>query len=117
MGFCSRKKRRLEKTVKYALQLLNLFRGRYANSDPYSQCTATVKGKRCNLGEGEGLQVPCTATVKGKGCNLGEGLQVQCSLNVVGQTKYVKILRQELMKIKEIWLYICTLYCILKYNI
>ena len=64
--------------------------GRYAktffyflHSDPYSQCTATVKGKRCNLGDGEGLQVPC-------------------SLNVVGQTKYVKILRQELIKIKEI---------------
>ena len=39
--------------------------GRYAKtffyflcSDPYSQCTATVKGKRCNLGDGEGLQVP-----------------------------------------------------------
>ena len=45
-------------------------------ADPYSQCTATVEGKRCNLGDGEGLQVPC-------------------SLNVVEQTKYVKILRQK----------------------
>ena len=80
----------LQKDGKIVGHLKKRNSGRYAKtffyflrSDPYSQCTATVKGKRCNLGDGEGLQVPC-------------------SLNVVRQTKYVKILRQELMKIEEV---------------
>ena len=30
----------------------------------YSQCTVTVKGKRCNLGDREGLQVPCSLNVR-----------------------------------------------------
>ena len=63
----------------------------FASKKLAKSCAAThihnvqrpVKGKRCNLGDGEGLQVPC-------------------SLDVVGQTKCAKFLRQELMKIKEI---------------
>ena len=40
-------------------------------------------GKRCNLGDGEGMQVPC-------------------KLSLSGQPKFVSLLRKELMKMKEI---------------
>ena len=31
----------------------------FLRSDTYSSCYAKVSGKRCNLKDGEGLQVPC----------------------------------------------------------
>ena len=46
----------------------------------YSSAWAKVTGKRCNLGDGEGMQVPC-------------------KLSLCGQSKCVSLLRKELMKI------------------
>ena len=60
------------------------FMGRYAKTifyflrgDPFSKCTAKKFGPRCNLGDGEGLQVPC-------------------ELHIVDQKKYVDVLKDEL---------------------
>ena len=55
----------------------------FLRSDAYSSAWAKVTGKRCNLGDGEGMQVPC-------------------KLNLSGQLKFVSLLRKELMKMKEI---------------
>ena len=55
----------------------------FLRSDAYSSAWAKVTGKRCNLGDGEGLQVPC-------------------KLSLSGQPKFVSLLRKELMKMKEI---------------
>ena len=52
-------------------------------SDPYSNSSVQITGKRCNLGDGEGMQVPCR-------------------LSLSGQAKYMKSLNQELTKMKEI---------------
>ena len=52
-------------------------------SDAYSSAWVKVAGKRCNLGDGEGMQVPC-------------------KLSLSGQPKFVSLLRKELMKMKEI---------------
>ena len=52
-------------------------------SDAYSSAWAKVIGKRCNLGNGEGMQVPC-------------------KLSLSGQPKFVSSLRKELMKMREI---------------
>ena len=38
----------------------------YLPSHPDAKCTAIVTGKRFNLGDGEGLQVPCTLKIKGE---------------------------------------------------
>ena len=54
----------------------------FLRSDPYLSCIATISGKRCNLKDEEGLQVPC-------------------KLVTTGQQQYVNIL-QELHKIKEL---------------
>ena len=50
--------------------------------DTYCNCYAEVSGKRCNLKDGEGLQVPCKI--------------------ITGQKKYVNILKHELQKINEL---------------
>ena len=42
------------KTGRFAKTLFYFLR-----SNPYSKCHAKVTGKRCNLGDGDGLQVPC----------------------------------------------------------
>lgn len=55
----------------------------FLKSDPYSKARTITLGPRCNLGDGEGLQVPC-------------------KLKLVGQKKYIEVLRQELSKLKEI---------------
>ena len=55
----------------------------FLRSDPYSSCTATISGKRCNLKDGEGLQVPC-------------------KLDMTGKQQFVNTLKQELRKIKEL---------------
>ena len=55
----------------------------FLRSDAYSSAWAKVTGKRCNLGDGEGMQVPC-------------------KLSLSGQPKFVSLLRKELMKMKEI---------------
>ena len=55
----------------------------FLRSDPYSSCIATISGKRCNLKDGEGLQVPC-------------------KFDTTGQQQYVNILKQELQKTKEL---------------
>ena len=49
----------------------------------YPKCHAKVTGKKCNLGDGDGLQVPCI-------------------LYISGQTEFMSILQKELVKIKEI---------------
>ena len=46
----------------------------FLRSDPYSSCITTISGKRCNLKDGEDLQVPC-------------------KLDMTGQKKYVNILK------------------------
>ena len=55
----------------------------FQRSDGYSSAWAKVTGKRRNLGDGEGMQVPC-------------------KLSLSGQPKFVSLLRKELMKMKEI---------------
>ena len=45
---------RLSKTIFYFLR-----------SDAYSSAWAKVTGKRCNLGDGEGMQVPCKLNLSG----------------------------------------------------
>ena len=52
-------------------------------SDGNSSAWAKVTGKRCTLGDGEGIQVPC-------------------KLSLSGKPKFVSPLRKELMKTKEI---------------
>ena len=56
----------------------------FLRSDAYSSAWAKVTGKRCNLGDGEGMQVPC-------------------KLSLSGQPKFVYVLRKEIMKMKEIY--------------
>ena len=63
--------------------------GRFANvifyflrSDAYSSAWAKVTGKRCNLGDEEGMRVPW-------------------KLILSGQPKFVSLLRKELMKMRE----------------
>ena len=63
---------RFAKTVSYFL-----------HNDAYSSAWAKVTGKRCNLGDGEGMQVPC-------------------KLSLSGEPKFVSLFRKELMKMKEI---------------
>ena len=55
----------------------------FIRSDVYSQRYVEINGKRCNLGDGEGLQVPC-------------------KICITGQKHYLDILKRELMKINEI---------------
>ena len=55
----------------------------FLRSDAYSSAWAKVTGKRCNLGNGEGMQVPC-------------------KFSLSGQPKFVSLLCKELMKMKEI---------------
>ena len=55
----------------------------FLRSDTYSSAWAKVSGKRCNLGDGEGMQVPC-------------------KLSLSGEPKFVSLLRRELIKVKEI---------------
>ena len=55
----------------------------FLRSDAYSSAWAKVTGKRCNLGDGEGMRV------------LGK-------LSLSGQPKFVSLLRKELMKMKKI---------------
>ena len=69
------KERYIQKVCKDNLLLMR--------SDAYSSAWAKVTGKRCNLGN-------------------GEGMQVSCKLSLSGQTKFVSLLRKELMKMKEI---------------
>ena len=63
--------------------------GRFAKAIFYSQCSdgyssawAKVSGKRLNLGDGEGMQVPC-------------------KLSLSGQPKSVSLLRKELIKTRN----------------
>ena len=53
--------------------------GRLAKT--FSKCHAKVTWKRCNLGDGDGLQVPCI-------------------LYISGQAEFMSILQKELVKIK-----------------
>ena len=66
------------KTERFAKTLFYFLR-----SDPYSKCHAKVTWKRCNLGDGDGLQVPWI-------------------LYISGQAEFMSILEKELVKIKEI---------------
>ena len=56
----------------------------FLRSDTYCNCYAEVSGKRCNLKDGEGLQVPC-------------------KIIITRLKKYVNILKHELQKINELW--------------
>ena len=78
----------LRKDGKVVGRLKKRLMGRYAKTifyflrgDPFSKCTAKFVGPRCNLGDGEGLQVPC-------------------ELHIVGQKKYVDVLKDELSKFR-----------------
>ena len=55
----------------------------FLRSDAYSIAWEKVTGKRCNLGDGEEMQVPS-------------------KLSLSGQPKFVSLLRKKLMKMKEI---------------
>ena len=66
------KSSRLMKTIFY-----------FPRCDAYSSAWAKVIGKRCNVGDGEGMQVPC-------------------KLNLSGHPKFVSLLRKKLTKMKEI---------------
>ena len=55
----------------------------FLRSDPYSKCHAKTPWKRCNLGD-------------------GDGLQVSCILYISGQAEFMSILQKELVRIKEI---------------
>ena len=66
------------KTGRFAKALFYFLR-----SDPYSKCHAKVTWKRCNLGDGDGFQVPCI-------------------LYISGQAEFMSILLKELVKIKGI---------------
>ena len=55
----------------------------YFLSDTYFNCYTEVSGKRRNLKDGEGLQVPC-------------------KIIITGLKKYVNILKHELQKINEL---------------
>ena len=52
-------------------------------SDAYSSAWAKLTGKRCNYGN-------------------GEGMQLSSKLSLSGQPKYAALLRKELMKMKKI---------------
>ena len=55
----------------------------FLRSDPYSKCHAKITWKRCNLGD-------------------GDGLQLLCILYISGRAEFMSILQKELVKIKEI---------------
>ena len=54
----------------------------YLRSHPQANCTAKVTGKRFNLGDGEGLQVPCI-------------------LQFTGERKFLSILKEQFNLLKE----------------
>ena len=56
----------------------------FVRSDTYCNCYAEVLGKRCNLKDGEGLQVPC-------------------KIIITEQKNYINILKHELQKVNELW--------------
>ena len=67
----------------------------FLRADEKGSCTAIVKGKAVNLGDGKGMQVPCT-------------------LHFKGTKKFIDVLRQQLQKnnyIREL------LFCNLKQSL
>ena len=54
----------------------------YLRSHPQANCTAKVTGKRFNLGDGEGLQVPCI-------------------LQFTGERKFISVLKEQFNLLKE----------------
>ena len=54
----------------------------YSRSHPQANCTAKVTGKRFNLGDGKGLQVPCI-------------------LQFTGERKFISVLKEQLNLLKE----------------
>ena len=65
-------------TGRFAKTIFYFLRG-----ESYSQCSAKIVGSRCNLGDGEGLQMPC-------------------ELHILGQKRFVERLKEELSKLKEV---------------
>ena len=65
--------RRFEKTIFYFLR-----------TNHGSTCKTEVRGKRVNLGNGHGLQLPCT-------------------LQFSGEEKYIKILKKKFTVLASIW--------------
>ena len=55
----------------------------FLRSDSYSMAKRITSGRRCNLGDGEGLEVPC-------------------KLKLVGHRKFIDLLQDEIIKLKEI---------------
>ena len=55
----------------------------FLRGDPYSKAKTIKSGRRCNLDDGEGLQAPC-------------------KLKLVGHRKFIDVLQNELIKLKEI---------------
>ena len=55
----------------------------FLRSDSYSMAKRIISGCRCNLGDGAGLEVPC-------------------KLKLVGHRKFIDLLQDEIIKLKEI---------------
>ena len=55
----------------------------FLKGNPYSKAKTVTSGCRCSLGDGEGLQVPC-------------------KLKLVALRKFIDLMQDELIKLKEI---------------
>ena len=49
----------------------------FLRGDPYSKAKTTTSGCRCNLGDGEGLQIPCKLKFVGH-----QSLSTYCKMNL-----------------------------------
>ena len=68
-----------EETGRFAKTIFFFLQG-----DPNSKAKAITSGRRCNLGDGEGLAFPY-------------------KLKLVGHWKFINVLQDELIKLKEIY--------------
>ena len=49
----------------------------FLGGEPYSRAKAITSGRRCNLGDGEGLRVPCKLKLIGH-----QSLSAYCKMNL-----------------------------------
>ena len=63
---------------KFATAIFFFLRG-----DPYSKAKAITSGCRCNLGDGEGLQIPCKLKLVGH-----QSLSTYCKMNLSDWKKF-----------------------------
>ena len=55
----------------------------FLGGDPYSKAKAITSGCRCNLGDGEGLQIPCKLKLVGH-----QSLSTYCKMNLSDWKKF-----------------------------